>query len=369
MTWEPKKTDNGWKVDIRPLANDRNFRKRGTFDTRAKALAFINAVKEKYKDTSDVEFERSERAEERTLKELVDTWWRIWGITKRDGKRTYNKLLAISEKMDNPIAKSITKRDFTDYIADRLEEEVAHATVNRDHSYLRAMFNKLSEKGYWDFGNPVEKIPQLEEIEAELTYYNNDELKVLFNHLNKSNSDSVAIVADICVSTGARWDEAESLPPWCIKNQAIQFRGRDTKTGKTKFVPISQRLSLKLKEHKPFSKDRMFSSCLSAFRRAMEKSKLPSPRGQLTHVLRHSFAVGFMENGGSITDLQKALGHANIETTMKYLRFAPDHLNAVPRLNPMDRMNQFGTNLGHFEYYKCWDDFGLIAKSLFLKGK
>ena len=44
--------------------------------------------------------------------------------------------------------------------------------------------------------------------------------------------------------------------------------------------------------------------------RRVEKSGLKLPRGQLTHVLRHTFASHFMMNGGNILVLQKILGHS-----------------------------------------------------------
>ena len=60
--------------------------------------------------------------------------------------------------------------------------------------------------------------------------------------------------------------------------------------------------------------------------------------GQMTHVLRHTFASHFMMNGGNILVLQRILGHANIKETMIYAHFAPDHLEEAVTLNPISNL-------------------------------
>lgn len=50
------------------------------------------------------------------------------------------------------------------------------------------------------------------------------------------------------------------------------------------------------------------------------------------HDLRHTFASNFVMNGGNVFDLQKILGHTNIEMTMKYAHYSKDHLSKAMRI-------------------------------------
>lgn len=62
------------------------------------------------------------------------------------------------------------------------------------------------------------------------------------------------------------------------------------------------------------------------------------PRGQLTHVLRLTFAAHFMMSGGNILALQRILGHHDIKMTMRYAHPAPDHLDSALHYNPLATM-------------------------------
>ncbi len=79
---------------------------------------------------------------------------------------------------------------------------------------------------------------------------------------------------------------------------------------------------------------RYFASCYASFGKALERSKIKLPAGQLSHVLRHTFASHFMMGGGNLLTLQKLLGHADIKMTMKYAHLAPSYLQDAVKLNP-----------------------------------
>ncbi|MEC7728557.1 MAG: tyrosine-type recombinase/integrase [Pseudomonadota bacterium] len=77
-----------------------------------------------------------------------------------------------------------------------------------------------------------------------------------------------------------------------------------------------------------------FQSCYSAFRSALERANIKLPKGQLTHICRHTFASHFVMNGGHILTLQKVLGHSDLKLTMRYAHLAPDFLSEVLHKSP-----------------------------------
>ncbi|WP_255550573.1 tyrosine-type recombinase/integrase [Moritella sp. 28] len=153
----------------------------------------------------------------------------------------------------------------------------------------------------------------------------------LLEKLETSHNKDALVITKICLSTGCRWGEAANLRSEHIAKNIVTFVS--TKGNKPRSVPISPVLSNIM----PKRKGKLFpKSCNdSTFRTAIKNAKIKLPRGQMTHVLRHTFASHFMMNGGNILVLQRILGHASIVDTMKYSHFAPDHLEDAVRLNPL----------------------------------
>lgn len=69
------------------------------------------------------------------------------------------------------------------------------------------------------------------------------------------------------------------------------------------------------------------------FRRAAVRR----PEGELAHVFRHTYAVGVLQNGASLNELQAVLGHQNLATTSIYTKVAAEGLKDVARVAPVLR--------------------------------
>lgn len=160
------------------------------------------------------------------------------------------------------------------------------------------------------------------------------EIRTLLAECENSRSKDLTTIVKICLATGARWSEAEGLKGNQIRaGQIIYVK---TKGKKNRAVPITEKLHAEL----PVSRKAhlLFKPCYSAFRKAMQRAGIDTPAGQLTHVLRHTFASHFIMNGGDILVLQRILGHTDIKVTMRYAHFAPDHLSEAIQLNPLSMM-------------------------------
>ncbi|WP_424953396.1 hypothetical protein [Comamonas aquatica] len=92
----------------------------------------------------------------------------------------------------------------------------------------------------------------------------------MISALVEGRNRHAALVAKICLSTGARWGEAESLEIQHLRNGQLQFAG--TKSGKVRALPISPELSDELKAHYDPKEtgNRLFAPCYSAFREGIE---------------------------------------------------------------------------------------------------
>jgi len=318
--------DTHWLVDMRPFGrNGRRVRKK--FTTKAEALRFETYINVTAKNDGWIGIENDALH----INDLIEVWYNLHGQALSDGKKRMNKLLAMSRIMGNPVAKSFDKSHFTTYRKLRLEK-VSIKTVNNEQTYLNALFNELIRLGEWEHANPILGMRSLKYKTPEMGYLQDKQIPILLNELSNSRNENVQIIAKICLSTGCRWGEAEALRGEHVNNNKVTFV--NTKGNKPRSIPISSDLMSEI----PKRRGKLFSSSLKAFREAMARTGILLPSGQMSHVLRHTFASHFMMKGGNILVLQRILGHSSIVDTMKYSHFAPEHLEDAVKLNPLVKL-------------------------------
>ncbi|PHI29220.1 phage integrase [Budvicia aquatica] len=329
-----KLSSGKWLCECYPHgANGRRLRKQ--FPTKSEAMAYESHIMDQVNDKPWL----GEKEDKRTLTDIVELWYNAHGRTLADGLRRHGAMLHICKVLGNPPAVSFSARDFSKYRELRLQGEhartprvtmVAPRTLNLELSYLRAMFNELRRLGEWGYDNPLKDVREFRTNEQEMAFLNHDQIQALLSECAKSQSKDLLTVVKIALATGARWGEAEDLTGANLTEFRVTFV--KTKGKRNRSIPISQELYKSI----PKKNGRLFIRCYDAFRSALKRTGIELPAGQLSHVLRHTFASHFMMGGGNILVLQRVLGHRDITMTMRYAHFAPDHLEDVVKLNPLE---------------------------------
>lgn len=335
------KLSNGkWQAQVFPNGRE-GKRIRRQFATKGEALAFERFIKEQSQDKPWL----GEKADKRRLIDLVYTWYNAHGVTLSDGEKRKSTMEFACSAMGNPLATEFSAKIFSAYREQRLSGKITRSnrvktvtprTVNLELAYFRAVFNELRRLDEWTPPNPLDNVREFKIAESEMSYLTMDDIKALLIECENSRSPDLISVVKICLATGARWGEAESLMGNQIRGGKIIFI--KTKGKKNRAVPVNNEVLGELptiRRAKP-----IFSSCYAAFRTALKRAGIETPAGQLTHVLRHTFASHFMMNGGNILVLQRILGHTDIKVTMRYAHFAPDHLAEAIELNPLNLINK-----------------------------
>ncbi len=318
--------DGRWRVDTEPVKGKR-YRK--TLKTKAEALRFEATCRTKCIESRDWSPKPKDR---RKLSELIDRYHQLHGHTLTDGVRVRLILLALARELGDPVAVSLTANLYCEVRHLQLSAGVHQKTVNNRLGYLKAVYNQLCRLGDIDYANPLHFVRPLRLQERPLSFLTTEQIAELLEALDvRQGVPGIGLVARVCLSTGARWGEAQSLTPDRVRNGSVTFA--NTKSKRTRTIPVAPSLEVSLLEH--FKRNGLFSNCMLTFSRALVTTSIKLPAGQATHVLRHTFASHFVINGGNILTLQKILGHSSLAMTMRYAHLSPDHLQDALTFNPL----------------------------------
>lgn len=183
----------------------------------------------------------------------------------------------------------------------------APATINRSLGALKHALRVSWERGHCaeDWSGHVKRLPENNARDVYLTVEQ-------VAHLASHASAQCAAAIWIALLTGCRRGEVLAITKGMIGADAITLPAGNTKTLRTRTVPIVPALRPWL-GYLPLQMN--FEGLKTSFRRAREAAGMPQVH---FHDLRHSCATILLSLGTPLDVVRDILGHSTIKTTERY---------------------------------------------------
>jgi integrase len=280
--------------------------------------------------------------------------------TNKAGKETAAALKAQFSFLDDKLLAAISRADFDDFKAKRLNAGISPATVNRDMDRLKAALSQAVE---WKLltVNPMLGIKRITRgIEDRVRYLSTTEDKAFRKALEAREaaakvrrtsgnawraargraalktvsgySDHLMPMALVAVNTGLRRGELTQLT-WAdidLHAKRLTVRAGYAKSGKARHVPLNSEATAVLKKYRKdhFGTGQLFAvaSVTKSWRTLMADAKIEDFR---FHDLRHTFASRLVMAGVDLNTVRELMGHGDIKMTLRYAHLAPEHKAAA----------------------------------------
>ncbi|WP_428074681.1 tyrosine-type recombinase/integrase [Candidatus Avelusimicrobium luingense] len=194
----------------------------------------------------------------------------------------------------------------------------SYSNANRYFGIISKFFNCLNDWDQYSGPNPCRKVKKQPEEPFQPHPINEQEIQQILPFI----SDAVRPCVAIGFYTGLRRQELLGLR-W----ENIDFTRKTlyipkTKTEQPRTLGLTADIEQILCGLNPQKSGYVFNVKENQLKYQLNKATAKAGIEHLRpHDMRHSFAVNFLNRGGSLEHLQRLLGHSKITTTQRYLRF------------------------------------------------
>lgn len=236
----------------------------------------------------------------------------------------------------NVAAKEFSSEKAKKLCATLAKQGMAASTISKYMSAIRTMLKYVQKLQLINWELPF--IPHYKATGSRIRFFTYEEEATIVSYLRQAMKHEHADLFTLLIETGLRTSEAMYLK-WHnvdMEQRLIQVWADETKTGQSRRVPISQKAYevLKARQSGPFEvrvfprvTKRTMRTAWDGVRKALDVWEADF----IWYVTRHTCATRLIKAGVDVATIKEMLGHARIETTMRYIQFHPGMLTVAAK--------------------------------------
>ncbi|MEL7734194.1 tyrosine-type recombinase/integrase [Bacillus velezensis] len=233
-------------------------------------------------------------------------------------------------------------------------------SVNDYIKTIRTFFRFAIKEAYAD-DNPFEEVTLITNPESPINILSPDEMRAILNAMDQRSfvefRDYVALTC--LIDSMMRVGEVLSIKESSIDfgSKTLILEGKDVKNRRGRFVPLEDKtlrlLRELIRENEEFDSEYVFLAnygekmTTNNFRQRLNNyaDRAGIKKRVHPHLIRHTGATMFLEDGGDIRHLQMILGHSDLRMVMRYTHLSKkalteEHSKHSPLLQIQENKNK-----------------------------
>lgn len=342
-----RKIRNSWWVDFRHEYV--RYRKKSPENSKPGAQAYEAVLRQKLargETLASPQQEKSQKEREQKFKDFAWKWFNTYvkpnNKPSEISRKKYTLLSNLIPNFGETQINKITTLQIEEYKADKIRKGLKPKSINNHLTVLSACLRAAED---WFDLPRIPKIKKLKIPPLQFDFLSFEEADLLLSHLE----DIWREIVFTALKTGLRVGELRGLDwsdiNWNNKTLTVKHSWCDYKNGlvapksnKTRQIPLVTELYLALSQRKQVNgfvflnrKGHVFSD--NELNRVIAYAcKKAGLRTITCHTLRHTYASHLVMRGAPLKAIQELLGHANIQTTMRYAHLSPSSLREAVNL-------------------------------------
>lgn len=240
---------------------------------------------------------------------------------------------SINAELGGVPLKEFHRHHLHEYIEKRTKQ-VSASTVNKDIAAIKKMFSYALEVGAIS-SHPLIKFPAIKTQETALVLPTLEEFRQLVECMP---DPAIGALVAVLGETGMRKGEALGLKWSSVDFKEKRIYAERTKGKRVRSIPLSDFAIEKLRSlirfvNQPYvfvhqGTGKRWKNPDKKFREGRETARM---EWVTFHTLRHFRGTTWLQRGADIRTVKDALGHRDIQTTMRYLKHVESHADKAIR--------------------------------------